>query len=64
MQLIEASEKGKLTVKQICKRLKCEKSLVYNVLKQKNEIKEQWKNGKLYLSFKPINAPNSPETHQ
>ena len=50
MQLIEASEKEKLTVKQICERLKCGKSLVYNVLKQKNEIKEQWKNDKLYCT--------------
>ena len=50
MHLIEANEKEKLTVKQIRERLKSGKSLVYNVFKQKNETKEQQKNGKLYCT--------------
>jgi len=39
-------------VKQICELIKCGKSQVYNILKQKNEIKEQWMNGKLNYKSK------------
>lgn len=47
VKLIRASEKDNLNVKQLCELFKCGKSLVYKTLKEKQEIKEQWKNGKL-----------------
>lgn len=45
MKLIEASEKQKLSVKQICTLFKCGKSQVYNVLKCSDEITKLWMNG-------------------
>ncbi|CAI6361080.1 unnamed protein product [Macrosiphum euphorbiae] len=58
IKLIESSEKDKLTVKQICELFKCGKSQVYNILKQKNEIKEQWMNGNGRMKRKPKSNAN------
>ncbi|CAI6344981.1 unnamed protein product [Macrosiphum euphorbiae] len=58
IKLIESSEKDELTVKQICELFKCGKSQVYNILKQKNEIKEQWMNGNGRMKRKPKSNAN------
>jgi transposase len=38
VKVIEAKEKGKLSVQEIMMRFKCGKTQVYNTLKQKNKI--------------------------
>jgi putative IMPACT (imprinted ancient) family translation regulator len=42
MKVIEASEKDKLTMKQIVGKFKIGKAQVYNILKSKSDIKHEW----------------------
>jgi hypothetical protein len=45
VKVIEASEKEKLTVKQIAGKFKIGKTQVYDILKSKSDIKREWLTG-------------------
>jgi transposase len=45
VRVIEAKDKDKLSVREIMKRFKCGRTQVYNVLKQKNKIMNEWLQG-------------------
>jgi hypothetical protein len=45
VKVIEASEKDKLTVKQIVGKFKIGKTQVYNILKSESDIKHEWLTG-------------------
>lgn len=45
MKVIEASEKDKLTVREIMLRFKCGKTQIYDTLKNKDKIREEWMKG-------------------
>jgi predicted DNA-binding protein YlxM (UPF0122 family) len=45
VKVIEAKEKDKLSVREIMKRFKCGKTQVYNTLKQKDKIMNEWLQG-------------------
>jgi hypothetical protein len=45
VKVIEAKEKDKLSVREIMMRFKCGKTQVYNTLKQKDKLKNEWLQG-------------------
>jgi hypothetical protein len=63
MKVIEASEKDKLTMKQIVGKFKIGKAQVYDILKSKSDIKREWltDNGSMKRKLKKTGNVNINE---
>jgi hypothetical protein len=51
-KVVEASEKDKLTMKQIVGKFKIDKTQVYDILKSKSDIKREWSIGNGFIKMK------------
>jgi hypothetical protein len=57
-KVVEASEKDKLTMKQIVGKFKIDKTQVYDILKSKSDIKREWSigNGSIKMKLKRLES--------
>jgi hypothetical protein len=57
-KVVEASEKDKLTMKQIVGKFKIDNTQVYDILKSKSDIKREWSigNGSIKMKLKRLES--------